>query len=87
MPDERLGERPCLFTVLQPGAEISLDELRQFLDAKGIAKYKWPERLERIAELPLNAARKVRKNLLRDQIAAKLREEAVGAVEKPPGRG
>jgi len=76
MPDDRLGERPCLFAVLQPGADLSLDELRQFLDAKGIAKYKWPERLEFIDELPLNAARKVRKNLLRDRIAAKLAEES-----------
>lgn len=76
MPDDRLGERPCLFAVLQPGADLSLDELRQFLDAKGIAKYKWPERLEFIDELPLNAARKVRKNLLRDRIAARLAEEA-----------
>jgi acyl-CoA synthetase (AMP-forming)/AMP-acid ligase II len=78
MPDERLGERPCLFVVPQPGAELSLDEVRQFLDARGIAKYKWPERLELIAELPLNAARKVRKNLLREQIAARLADEAAG---------
>jgi len=76
MPDDRLGERPCLFAVLHPGVDLSLDELRQFLDAKGIAKYKWPERLELIDELPLNAARKVRKNLLRDRVAAKLLEEA-----------
>lgn len=85
MPDERLGERSCLFAVLQPGVELALDEVRRFLDGKGIAKYKWPERLEFIAELPVNAARKVRKNVLREQIAARLREETAALqVENPP---
>ena len=61
-------------------AQSSLDIANRWevadVDAKGIAKYKWPERLEFIDELPINAARKEQKNLLRDRIAAKLAEEA-----------
>ena len=75
MPDERLGERACLFVVRETGSRPTLDEVRELLAAKKVAKYKWPERLEWIDEFPLNAARKVRKNVLRDRITAKLASE------------
>jgi non-ribosomal peptide synthetase component E (peptide arylation enzyme) len=39
---------------------------------------KLPERLELIEALPMTAVGKVRKNVLRDDIAAKLRAEAAG---------
>ena len=75
MPDERLEERCCLFVVQETGSRPTLDEILLLLARKGVAKYKWPERLELIDELPLNAARKVRKNVLRDLIAARLTSE------------
>jgi non-ribosomal peptide synthetase component E (peptide arylation enzyme) len=75
MPDQRLGERGCLFVVREPGSQPTLDEIRDLLAEKAVAKYKWPERLEWIEELPLNAARKVQKNVLRDLITAKLAAE------------
>ena len=75
MPDERLGERGCLFVVPETGPQPTLDEILELLAQKELAKYKWPERLELIDELPLNAARKVRKNVLRDLITARLASE------------
>lgn len=76
MPDPRLGERCCAYVVVAPGApEPSLDDLTEFLRAQQIAVQKLPERLEIVEELPMTAVGKVRKNVLRDDIAAKLKQE------------
>ncbi len=65
MPDPVLGERACCFVVLRPDAEpITLDDLRAFLAARDVAKLKWPERVEIIAEMPLTPTRKVKKTEL-----------------------
>lgn len=86
MPDARLGERSCAFVVVTPGQdEPTLEELTTFLRAKQIAVQKLPERLEVVDELPMTPVGKVRKNVLRDRIAAVLRDEAAG-VEARTGR-
>lgn len=75
MPDPRLGERPCAFLVTEPGAGPkgpSLAEVRDFMQARGVAKYKWPERLEAIGELPVTAVGKVSKAALREELATRL---------------
>src|SRR5262249_14338208 len=54
MPDPVLGERACCFLVLKPGAgAVSLDDLRTYLSGRDVAKIKWPERVEIIAEMPM----------------------------------
>ncbi|GGK86508.1 hypothetical protein GCM10009769_00620 [Curtobacterium luteum] len=70
MPDERLGERACAFVVPAAGERLSFRAMQQYLDAAGVSKYYWPERLEDIDELPRNAVGKVQKNVLRDRAAA-----------------
>ncbi|WP_103381170.1 (2,3-dihydroxybenzoyl)adenylate synthase [Pseudonocardia dioxanivorans] len=52
MPDPRLGERACAFVVTRKGAEIDLDAVRAHFERLGVAKYKWPERIEVLAEMP-----------------------------------
>ncbi len=64
VPDERLGEKACCYAMLSPGATITLEEICAYLDAKGIAKYKFPEYLEIRESLPLTATRKVIKGKL-----------------------
>ena len=65
MPDPVLGERACCFVVLKPGADaITLDDLRAFLAARDVAKLKWPERVEIIADMPMTPTRKVKKTEL-----------------------
>jgi cyclohexanecarboxylate-CoA ligase/acyl-CoA synthetase len=65
MPDPVLGERACCFLVLKPGAEaITLDDLRAWLAARDVAKLKWPERVEIIADMPMTPTRKVKKTEL-----------------------
>ncbi|MFF8816490.1 class I adenylate-forming enzyme family protein [Leucobacter sp. NPDC015123] len=64
-PDEMLGERVAAIVVLRPGAELSLDELVEFLRARKIASFKLPERLAVIDALPRNPVGKVLKRELR----------------------
>ncbi|MEM7115371.1 MAG: class I adenylate-forming enzyme family protein [Chloroflexota bacterium] len=60
MPDPILGERACCFAVLKPNATTpTLDELIDYLLDQGIAKFKLPERLEIIEEMPLTPTRKI----------------------------
>jgi len=69
-PDERLGERMCAFVTLAPGAEApTLDGLRAFLEADGLARIKVPERLEVVDAMPLSPAGKILKRVLRARFA------------------
>jgi acyl-CoA synthetase len=72
MPDPVFGEKSCAYVVAKAAQQVSLAELTTFLVERGMAKYKLPERLELIEELPLSPGGKVQKNLLRDDIAEKL---------------
>jgi cyclohexanecarboxylate-CoA ligase len=74
MPDEVLGERVCCYLVPAPGAEpLAVEQIRDYLLAAGLAIQKVPERVEVVPALPMTATGKVQKNLLRDDIARKLR--------------
>ena len=76
MPDARLGERMCAFLILHPGRGIALDELVQFLEAREIARFKLPERIEIVDSFPVSAFGKVSKKTLVETISAKLADEA-----------
>jgi len=69
MPDPVLGERACCFVVARGGAEIDLDAIRAWLARHGIAKTKWPERLEVIEEMPMTPTRKIKKAELAKRVA------------------
>jgi 2,3-dihydroxybenzoate-AMP ligase len=79
MPDPTYGERGCAFVVLKPGAALSFAALTEFLLAQNIAKFKLPERLELLPELPVSGAGKIMRRTLREIIEAKLRSEAKSA--------
>lgn len=64
MPDERLGERACAFVVPSGEAAPTLATVSAFLAELGVARYKWPERLETVAALPRTAVGKVAKREL-----------------------
>jgi 2,3-dihydroxybenzoate-AMP ligase len=49
--------------------------MREFLAARGVAQFKWPERIEIVRELPLTNVGKIRKSELRRDIAGKLAAE------------
>lgn len=70
--DDVLGERGCLCVQLVDKVTMTLDDVCDLLRMHGVAKYKWPERLESFEELPLTPTRKVR----RGELAALLSERA-----------
>ena len=72
MPDSRLGERACLFAIPMPSVSLDLDQVVGFLEQQGVARFKWPERLEIVDELPTTPAGKVQKFLLQARIAESL---------------
>ncbi|MGR3425584.1 MAG: class I adenylate-forming enzyme family protein [Pseudooceanicola nanhaiensis] len=50
--DARMGEKVCVFVVPQADATIALADVTAFCDARGLAKFKWPERLATLDALP-----------------------------------
>jgi 2,3-dihydroxybenzoate-AMP ligase len=72
MPDPVMGERACAYVVLREGESLNLGQLCDFLAQKRIARFKLPERLELIEELPTTAVGKTSKKDLREDIKQKL---------------
>jgi cyclohexanecarboxylate-CoA ligase len=78
MPDPRLVERACAFVIPAPGAPPTLAELTSYLDAQGIAKHKFPERLELVQEFPMTPSGKIQKYRLRQWVADQVARESAG---------
>lgn len=81
MPDPRLGERSCAFIIPKDGQSLDLAEMRDWMARAGVAKPKWPERVELVDELPTTPSGKVQKFRLREIIA-----ERTAAEERRPSR-
>jgi 2,3-dihydroxybenzoate-AMP ligase len=65
VPDDVLGERVGACVVLDAGGTLSLEEVRAAFTEWGVARYKLPEQLNVLAELPLTPVGKVDRNALR----------------------
>lgn len=59
IPDAVLGERACCFVVVRPGLSLDFEAMQRHLADAGVSKFKWPERLEIVAAMPLTPTRKV----------------------------
>jgi non-ribosomal peptide synthetase component E (peptide arylation enzyme) len=70
--DAVLGERACLVVVARTGQSPTLPALTAWLAEKGVAKFKWPERLELIDAMPLTPTQKI----MRARLAERLRGSA-----------
>jgi fatty-acyl-CoA synthase len=68
VPDDKWQERPLASVVLEEGAEVSADELRDFISEK-VAKWQLPERWAFIDEVPKTSVGKFDKKVLRKQYA------------------
>ena len=64
--DEVLGEKVGVVVVPNEGESIELSDISNFLKEAGIAKYKYPEELRIIDELPRNPVGKVLRRNLKD---------------------
>lgn len=72
MPDQRLGEKVCVYVVAKGDEPLTLDDINDHLRGLQVANQKLPEHLEVVAELPMTATGKVQKHLLRADIREKL---------------
>jgi acyl-CoA synthetase len=67
MPDEIFGERVCLYAELRPGASLDLDDVVRHLEASGVSREWFPERLVVLDALPRASGGKVAKGALRER--------------------
>ena len=68
LPDEVHGEEICACVILQDGGELTAEALIEW-SKEHLARYKYPRRVEFLAEFPLGPSMKVLKRELRDRFA------------------
>jgi fatty-acyl-CoA synthase len=77
VPDARYGEELCAWVKLRPGAELSLEELREFCTGQ-IAHFKIPRYLRVTDGFPMTVTGKVQKYLMREVSVTELDLGEVG---------
>ncbi len=65
--DERLGQRLCACIVSRDGADVSVGELKEFFVTHHFAKYKIPELVIMLQEMPHTSSGKIAKGVLRER--------------------
>lgn len=76
MPDDRLGERICVFAVPQTGHDdLKLEDVIAYLKEKNEPKRFWPERLELIDRIPHTGSGKVKKYLLKEELKTRMQKD------------
>ena len=63
----KTGELACAFVVPQAGCSPDVADFAKYLAERGVAKFKFPERVELMSQLPRNATGKVLKHVLQQQ--------------------
>jgi len=61
-----------------PGFLPTVADFQQFLEEKGVAKFKWPERVEVLRALPMGPGGKVLKGELREWVARQVQNSPAG---------
>ncbi len=81
MPDPVLGDRVCVYVVLKHGHSApTVSEFGAHMQKLGIAKFKWPERVEVIDTLPLTKVGKLDKAPLRERIRKEMAAESATKI-------
>jgi fatty-acyl-CoA synthase len=70
IPDPKWQERPLACVVPKPGVEVSVNDVRDHLEASGFARWQLPDRVEIIDEVPKTAVGKFDKKVLRARFSA-----------------
>lgn len=68
LPDEKWGEAVTAVIVTKPGEELTLEDMRAFASER-MARYKVPQRMHVLQELPRNPTGKVLKVQLREDLS------------------
>jgi 2,3-dihydroxybenzoate-AMP ligase len=72
--DELAGERVGACVILKPGTELTRDQVHEQFERRGVARFKFPDRLLVLPAFPLTAVGKVDKTALSTLIAARRAE-------------
>lgn len=80
-PDPRLGERVVACVETRDGRDLSLDELREHLEGRGLSRIYWPEAVEVVDALPKHPTGKVD----RERLASRVRDAFAGGDEPSGG--
>ena len=75
LPDSRLGEELCACIMLNPGAKIDANAIREFCRGQ-IAHFKIPRYVRFVDAYPMTTSGKVRKFALREQVIAEMKRES-----------
>lgn len=75
VPDPLMGERLAACVVPREDAALTLEELRSYLDGRGLERRKHPELLSLLGELPLTPAGKPDRAALREQCTTAAEEQ------------
>ncbi|MCX8031854.1 MAG: AMP-binding protein [Thermoleophilia bacterium] len=76
MPCPIMGERACAYIQPRPGARLDFDSIIAFLrDEQKASVLELPERIEFVQAMPLTAAQKIDKRVLKQDIAEKVAAE------------
>lgn len=82
MPDPVYRERVCAFLILKSGAQTpTVKSIGAFLEQSGVAKFKWPERIEVVKEFPMTGSGKLSKPQLRKTITDMLEAEQARTLQ------
>jgi acyl-CoA synthetase (AMP-forming)/AMP-acid ligase II len=74
VPDERLGERVGM-VFEGSSTNCSFEQILEILASAEVAKYKWPEVLMSVAELPRTSLGKIRRGVVRNAVRTDFKEE------------
>ena len=76
MADPRLVERACAVVIPHDGQSLTLPEITAFLEGQQLARHKFPERLEIVAEFPMTPSGKIQKYRLRQLVAERIKGDS-----------
>lgn len=71
IPDKKYGEEAMACIILKKGAEVTVDELRDYAISK-LARHKVPRYIEFVDSFPMNAAGKIQKYKMREEAVKRL---------------
>ena len=76
MPDKDLGEVVCAYIKLVDGAQVDDQEIFDHLERVGASKLHYPSKIKFVSEIPLTAAGKADKKVLKQDIQRELQPQA-----------
>ena len=75
MPDELLGERICAYIETEGGADLTFEDIIEFLKSRNASVLQLPERIVFVESMPMTKVGKLDKNALRKDIEKKIKDE------------